>query len=79
MWTEPVQKEWNVTAWNKWYTDFQYSSTAIYSVNTFNFTVSKRWGEKYRVFAGIDNVFNKDLSDMGFYGRMWRLGAEMKF
>ena len=65
MWTEPIKKEWNITAWNKWYTDFQYDSDTVYSVNTFNFTVTKRWGDKYRVFAGIDNVFNKDLSDMG--------------
>ena len=62
MWTEPIKKEWNITAWNKWYTDFQYDSDTVYSVNTFNFTVTKRWGDKYRVFAGIDNVFNKDLS-----------------
>ena len=72
MWTEPIKKEWNITAWNKWYTDFQYDSDTVYSVNTFNFTVTKRWGDKYRVFAGIDNVFNKDLSDMGYYGRLWR-------
>lgn len=79
MWTESIKKEWNITAWNKWYTDFQYDSDTVYSVNTFNFTVTKRWGDKYRVFAGIDNVFNKDLSDMGYYGRLWRVGAEMKF
>ena len=79
MWTEPIKKEWNITAWNKRYTDFQYDSDTVYSVNTFNFTVTKRWGDKYRVFAGIDNVFNKDLSDMGYYGRLWRVGAEMKF
>lgn len=79
MWTEPIKKEWNITAWNKWYTDFQYDSDTVYSVNTFNFTVTKRWGDKYRVFAGIDNVFNKALSDMGYYGRLWRVGAEMKF
>ena len=79
MWTEPIKKEWNITAWTKWYTDFQYDSDTVYSVNTFNFTVTKRWGDKYRVFAGIDNVFNKDLSDMGYYGRLWRVGAEMKF
>ena len=54
MWTEPIKKEWNITAWNKWYTDFQYDSDTVYSVNTFNFTVTKRWGDKYRVFAGID-------------------------
>ena len=79
MWTEPIKKEWNITAWNKWYTDYHDGSTDSNSGNTFNFVVNKRWGDKYRVFAGIDNVFNKDLSDMGYYGRLWRVGAEMKF
>ena len=79
MWTEPIKKEWNITAWNKWYTDFQYDSDTVYSVNTFNFTVTKRWGDKYRVFAGIDNVFNKEISELSYYGRLWRVGAEMKF
>ena len=83
-WTEPVKKEWNVTMWNKWYSDYVYGTnhggTAVnYSVNTFNFVVNKRWSDKYRAFFGIDNVFNKDLVDMGFYGRVWRVGAEMTF
>lgn len=84
-WTEPVKKEWNVTAWNRWYSDYAYGSghsgsdLALGSINTFNFVVSKRWGDKYRVFAGIDNVFDKEFSDMNYYGRMWRIGAEMTF
>lgn len=84
-WTEPVNKEWNVTAWNRWYTDYAYGSghsgsdKALASINTFNFAVSKRWGDKYRVFAGVDNVFDKEFSDMNYYGRMWRVGAEMTF
>ena len=55
------------------------SDLALGSINTFNFVVSKRWGDKYRVFAGIDNVFDKEFSDMNYYGRMWRIGAEMTF
>ena len=43
------------------------------------FVVNKRWGDKYRVFAGIDNVFNKEISELSYYGRLWRVGAEMKF
>lgn len=78
-WTEPVHKEWSVTAWNKWYTDYHDGSTDSNSGNTFNFVVNKRWGDKYRVFAGIDNVFNKEISELSYYGRLWRVGAEMKF
>lgn len=77
-WTEPTAKEWNVTAWNRWYTDYTDGSKE-YSGNTFNFVVNKRWGDKYRVFAGIDNVFNKEISGLNYYGRLWRVGAEMKF
>ena len=79
MWTEPIKKEWNITAWNKWYTDYHDGSTDSNSGNTFNFVVNKRWGDKYRVFAGIDNVFNKEISELSYYGRLWRVGAEMKF
>ena len=78
-WTEPVHKEWSVTAWNKWYTDYHDGSTDSNSGNTFNFVVNKRWGDKYRVFAGIDNVFDKEISELSYYGRLWRVGAEMKF
>lgn len=78
-WTEPTHKEWSVTAWNKWYTDYHDGSTNNNSGNTFNFVVNKRWGDKYRVFAGIDNVFNKEISELSYYGRLWRIGAEMKF
>lgn len=84
-WTEPVNKEWNVTAWNRWYSDYRYTTGAMSStptngsINTFNFVVNKRWGDKYRAFVGIDNVFDKKLADMNYYGRMWRAGMEMTF
>lgn len=77
-WTEPVNKEWNVTAWNRWYSDYRYNDEN-YSINTFNVVVNKRWGDKYRAFVGVDNVFNKELQDMRYSGRMWRVGAEMTF
>lgn len=85
-WTDPVKKEWNVTAWNTWYTDYAYGSNMLstakptyYSVNTFNIVVNKRWGDRYRAFVGLDNAFDKDLADMGYYGRFWRAGFEMTF
>ena len=77
-WVEPVNKEWSVTAWNRWYSDF-YDGSDTYSGNTFNFVVNKRFGDKYRVFAGIDNLFNKEIDGLNYYGRLWRVGAEMTF
>ena len=32
MWTEPIKKEWNITAWNKWYSVLHYDSVRVYSV-----------------------------------------------
>lgn len=78
MWTEPEKQEWNIIAWNKWFSNYHYSGED-YSLNTFNLAINKRWGDKFRVYAGVDNVFNKELQDMRYSGRMWRVGAEMTF
>lgn len=78
LWTEPVKQEWNITAWNKWYSDYR-ADGENHSVNTFNFVVNKRWGEKYRAYAGIDNLFDKEITSMRYSGRLWRVGAEMTF
>ena len=78
MWIEPTKQEWNVTAWNRWYSDYRYSNKN-YSINTFNFVVNKRWGEKYRAYVGLDNVFDKKITEMRYSGRLWRVGAEMTF
>lgn len=78
MWTEPVKQEWNITAWNKWYSDYR-ADSEDHSINTFNFVVNKRWGDKYRAYAGIDNLFDKKITSMRYSGRLWRVGAEMTF
>ncbi len=78
-WTEPVKKEWSVTAWNKWYTDYM-NGDEDYSGNTFHFVVNKRWhNNKYRAFFGIDNLFDKEIDELYYYGRLWRMGFEMTF
>lgn len=78
MWTEPVKQEWNITAWNKWYSDYR-ADSEDHSINTFNFVINKRWGDKYRAYAGIDNLFDKKITSMRYSGRLWRVGAEMTF
>lgn len=78
-WDDPQKNGWNVTAWNKWYTDYKASDSKDYSINTFNFVVNKRWGEKYRAYFGLDNVFNKEMTELRYSGRLWRFGAEMTF
>lgn len=76
--TEPLKKEWTVTVWNKWFSDYRVSGKD-YSLNTFNFVVNKKFGEQYNVYAGLDNVFDKKETPMRYAGRIWRVGAEMKF
>lgn len=78
-WADPAQTGWGVTAWNRWYSDFTDDGSTFVSGNTFNVAVNKRWGEKYRAFVALDNAFDKKISDLSFYGRMWRVGAEMTF
>ena len=82
-WIEPVKQEWSVMAWNKWYSDYKYQEISgdekNGSFNTFNFVINKRWGDKYRAYVGIDNVFDTAPDDMAYSGRMWRVGAEMTF
>ncbi|HIU63612.1 MAG TPA: TonB-dependent receptor [Candidatus Avacidaminococcus intestinavium] len=76
--TEPVKKEWNVTMWNRWFSDYNVSGKN-YSLNTFNFVVNKNFGEHYNVYAGLDNIFDKKNTPMRYAGRIWRVGAEMNF
>lgn len=82
-WIEPVKQEWSVMAWNKWYSDYKYQGIsgdeANGSFNTFNFVINKRWGDKYRAYVGMDNIFDTAPEDMAYSGRMWRVGAEMTF
>lgn len=80
----------SATLWNQWVTNYHWSETTgmgdsaktdYYDTNfnTFNFVINKKFGEGNRIYAGLDNVFNKKISDIGLDGRIWRLGAEWTF
>lgn len=48
--------------------------------NTVNFIVDKEVNKNFRVYAGVDNIFDKDLGEnLWLDGRMWRAGAEWTF
>lgn len=83
-----------MTLWAKWYIDYLYqgsssgmSSTTYnnyYTYGTLNFAVNKQFNKNLRVFAGIDNIFDKtftvdDTHAYDIYGRTWRVGAEWTF
>lgn len=85
-WVEPEEQEWSVTLWNKWLSDYRTVDNKLdgeevnRSINTFNFVVNKSWEDnKYNAFAGVDNVFDKDSYAMRYSGRIWRVGAEVRF
>ncbi|WP_301860020.1 TonB-dependent siderophore receptor [uncultured Megasphaera sp.] len=50
-----------------------------YTYNTLNFVVTKKFGEGKRVFVGLDNILDKKIGAINLDGRMWRVGAEVKF
>lgn len=50
-----------------------------YNFTTTNFVLNKKFGEENRVYAGVDNIFDKKISDIGLDGMIWRLGAEWTF
>lgn len=69
---------YSATLWNAYYSDYMYGGKA-YSYNTWNIAVTKRFGERLSAFAAVDNIFNQKMSDLNVEGRLWRIGAEMRF
>lgn len=71
---------YNATLWEKWVHDYYESdSSQTYSYNTLNFIINKKYGDAVRLFAGVDNIFNKKIDAIYLDGRIWRTGIEFKF
>lgn len=71
---------YNATLWEQWVHDYYESdSSQTYSYNTLNFVINKKYGDAVRLFAGVDNIFNKKIDDIYLDGRIWRTGIEFKF
>lgn len=64
---------WDQLAYN------YYDDKGEYTYNTLNFVVTKKFGEGKRIFVGLDNILDKKISAINLDGRMWRVGAEVKF
>lgn len=80
IWDEQAKNGWSIVAWNRWYSDYADDDGDNHvSGNTFHFNVSKHWGERYRAFFGIDNLFDKEIDELSYYGRLWHCGFEMTF
>lgn len=72
--------DWGYSAilWQQWANKYHYDDND-YNFTTTNFVLNKKFGEGNRVYAGVDNIFNKKISDIGLDGMIWRLGAEWTF
>lgn len=86
--TDAKENPLTVNLYNRYY--FNYHQSNIdgyqqdYSYSTTGLTVSKQFNKNYRVYAGVDNIFNKSFlydtcHTYTIDGRTWRVGAEMTF
>lgn len=87
-WTDAKENPLTVNLYNRYYFDYHQSNSANYqhdySFSTTGLTVSKQFNKNYRVYAGVDNIFNKSFLYDTYHtysidGRTWRIGAEMTF
>lgn len=74
----------NAILWEEWVNSYRGTSivtgeAADFTYSTTNIVVNKKFGEGTRVFAGLDNIFNKKIDDISLDGRVWRAGVEWTF
>ncbi|MBS4913623.1 MAG: TonB-dependent receptor [Veillonella sp.] len=69
---------YNITLWDS-FTDDYYFNSKYYSFNTLNVSATKRVNKDLSVFAAVEIIFDKEIDDLYMFGRVWRVGAEMKF
>lgn len=69
---------YSAVLWQQWANKYRYDGED-YTYNTTNFVINKKFGEGSRVYAGVDNIFDKKINDIGLDGMIWRLGAEWTF
>ncbi len=69
---------YHAVLWQDWTYDYLFSGSS-YDYSTTNIMVNKRINDRARVFAGVDNIFDKEVYDLYLDGRLWRVGAEFTF
>lgn len=86
--TDAKENPLTVNLYNRYYFNYHQSNTdgyqQDYSYSTTGLTVSKQFNKNYRVYAGVDNIFNKSFLYDTYHtysidGYTWRVGAEMTF
>ena len=72
----------NATLYNTWYRDYLSGEGKNYTYSTTNFVVTKDLNRNTHLYAGVDNIFDKQFPDTDAYsinGRTWRAGVEFTF
>ena len=86
--TDAKENPLTVNLYNRYYFNYHQSNTdgyqQDYTYSTTGLTVSKQFNKNYRIYAGVDNIFNKSFLYDTYHtysidGRTWRVGAEMTF
>ena len=77
---------YSAVLWNSFIHDYAYNASGrsttdynLYSFNTFNAAVTRNFNENLSAFVAVNNIFDKNVEDLNMYGRVWRVGAEVKF
>ena len=74
---------YSAVLWSDWNNKYRYTTSTTgsrdYTYNTTNFVINKKLGEGSRIYAGVDNIFDKKISTINLDGRIWRAGAEWTF
>lgn len=72
------EKGISAVLWDEFSDSYRYNDQE-YSYNTVNFSLQKKWSKDLSTFFGVDNILNKKVDDLYIDGRVWRVGAEVKF
>ncbi|CUH97705.1 putative secreted protein [Propionispora sp. 2/2-37] len=69
--------------WYEWVRDYRYKDDedkdTDYNYGTLNFTINKKWNERYSTYFGVDNILDKKIDELVLEGRLWRVGMNYTF
>jgi outer membrane receptor for ferrienterochelin and colicins len=51
----------------------------MHTYNLVNLLVTKKFSKQFRMYAGVDNIFDKNDIDANIYGRYWKTGMVWDF
>lgn len=66
----------SAVVWNEWVRDYL-QDTTNYSYSTLNFSVNKKFNDKYSMYFGIDNLLDKKVENLAIDGLIWRTGVTL--